>query len=149
VAWQFSAPFSDDEIAFVRQQMEKMKPKGRPPAEHKWEWVRRYYVLMADARETHDNHHEDGDRPPTRFGICELMAEDLWPDELNRGNATRRIWNLIRPLVENDERILRRAQGLRYQRYPALYVLYLGARLVQLEPLGPKPLIQAVNKYPL
>jgi hypothetical protein len=118
MAWHFYAPFSDEEIEFIWRQWEKRKPKGRPPAEHKWDWVRRYYEAMAEAQEAHDNHHEDGDRPPTRLGICELMAEDLWPDEVNRGNAARRIWNLIRPLVENDERILREARST---------AVYLGA----------------------
>jgi hypothetical protein len=130
----FRAPFSDDELDFIERQIEKRKPNGRPPAEHKWEWVRRYYELMAEHQEAHDNHHEDGDRPPTRLGICELI------DPRSGGRA---VWKLIRPLVENDERILRKARA---RRYPALYVLYLGARLAQLEPLGPKPLEQAVTK---
>jgi hypothetical protein len=131
---RFYAPFSDDELEFIERQIEKRKPKGRPPAEHKWEWVRRYYELMAELNNPDDL---NGERSLSKIGICGLI------DPRSGGRA---VWNLIRPIVENDERILRRARS---RRYPALYVLYLGARLAQLEPLGPKPLEQAVNKYPL
>jgi hypothetical protein len=120
--WSFYVPPEGLDAAYgeeygeaVEQFMLKWtkRPLGRPPGEHKWEWVRRYYVLMAEAQEAHDNHHEDGDRPPGDFGICALIAEEVIPEDWakNPGNAVRKVWNLIRPLVRNDARVLREARS--------------------------------------
>ena len=87
---------------------------------------------MAAARETDEWNHVDGDPPPGDLAICGLIAEEdyiahrgrwSYDPSTNPRNAERKIWNLIRPLKENDDRVLRKARA---RRYPALYALYLG-----------------------
>jgi hypothetical protein len=88
------------------------RPRGRPSASHKWEWLRRYYELRDEDR---TGYRVDDEPPLTNFEISGVIAEDVDPVGYakNPGNAKRKVWNLIRPLKKNDDLVLERARFIR------------------------------------
>jgi hypothetical protein len=123
--WVFYAPINDAAFEFISSRLKP--PRGAPPAEHKWEWVRRYYEMMAQQAEWHEQNDHDDDPPPSKLGVCGLIAEEDYTAHPERWNydprsnprkAERRVWKLVGPLVKNDERVLRKARST---------ALYLGA----------------------
>jgi len=88
------------------------RPRGRPPAKHRYEWLRRYYELRDEDR---SGYRVDDELPLTNLEIAGLIAEEADPAAYakNPGNAKRKVWNLIRPLKENDDLVLEKARFIR------------------------------------
>jgi hypothetical protein len=123
--WAFRAPFSDAAIEFIRQWAKPGRP-GRPPAEYKWEWARRFEEIKVDYLERHEFSAVDGERQPNNMDISLAVAYDdfdnhpeRWtkygPDE-KPDTAAHRVWDAVGPLLDLNEETRRRASEIRRQR---------------------------------
>jgi hypothetical protein len=120
--WAFHAPFDDETIRFIEKRLKR--PRGRPPAEHKWDWTRSYYMLKAEYDQRYECHHADGERPPNKMDICEGVAYRDYEERPNRWDynpnefpdrAKHRVWDAIKDLLARDEIVLiRAARGPEY-----------------------------------
>jgi hypothetical protein len=120
--FDFDASFDDEAIDFIEKRLKP--PRGRPPAAHKWEWVRSFYALKAEYDERYECFHVDGERPPNKMDICLAVAYkdfeehlDRWgydPDEFP-DRAKHKVWDAIKDLLARDEIVLiRAARGPEY-----------------------------------
>ena len=118
----FDASFDDEAIDFIEKRLKP--PRGRPLAEHKWDWVRSYYMLKAEYDERYEYHHADGERPPNKMDICECVANrdyeehpDRWdydPNEFS-DRARHKVWDAIKDLLARDQIVMiRAARGPEY-----------------------------------
>jgi hypothetical protein len=119
MAWHFYAPFSDDEIEFIRQQIAKAKRKpGQPKQYHGWEWAWQFERIYAELLERFECYHVDGDSPPSKLEACQQVARDdfathreRWPDyepDERPDKAARRVWMAIQEPLAANERVRNR-----------------------------------------
>jgi hypothetical protein len=86
--------------AFEGHLRELLKRPGRPSAAivHA-QWAARFRELYAELCAQHETYHVDGDQPPTKLGVAQLVADEFGVKETTRGNAARRVWNAVKPLI--------------------------------------------------